>query len=74
MNSQWPIGPLPKPPSEYDAEYMNKLVNAIAATFTRARATGPLEVQTINVSQLPTSSAGLRSGDLWNDSGTVKVV
>ncbi|NMJ86895.1 MAG: hypothetical protein EX285_03500 [Thaumarchaeota archaeon] len=29
---------------------------------------------TLNISDLPTSSAGLVSGDLWNDSGTVKVV
>lgn len=28
----------------------------------------------INFSNLPTSSAGLATGDLWNDSGTVKIV
>ncbi len=28
----------------------------------------------VNMSALPTSSAGLSSGDLWNDSGTVKIV
>jgi len=28
----------------------------------------------INMSNLPTSSAGLSSGDLWNDSGTIKIV
>ena len=29
---------------------------------------------TINMPSLPTSSAGLSSGDLWNDSGTLKIV
>ncbi len=29
---------------------------------------------TINLPNLPTSSAGLSSGDLWNDSGTLKIV
>ena len=29
---------------------------------------------TINFANLPTSAAGLSSGDLWNDSGTVKIV
>jgi hypothetical protein len=29
---------------------------------------------TLNLSALPTSSGGLSSGDLWNDSGTVKIV
>ena len=28
----------------------------------------------LNLASLPTSSAGLSSGDLWNDSGTVKIV
>jgi hypothetical protein len=28
---------------------------------------------TVNMPNLPTSSAGLNSGDLWNDSGTVKI-
>lgn len=28
----------------------------------------------INMAGMPTSSAGLSSGDLWNDSGTVKIV
>ena len=28
---------------------------------------------TINIASLPTSSAGLSAGDLWNDSGTLKV-
>jgi len=29
---------------------------------------------TINFSSLPTSSAGLSAGDIWNDSGTLKIV
>ncbi|MGL4790318.1 MAG: hypothetical protein ACRCW1_02820, partial [Anaerotignaceae bacterium] len=28
----------------------------------------------INMSSLPTSSAGLSAGDLWNDAGTLKIV
>jgi hypothetical protein len=28
----------------------------------------------INMSSLPTSSAGLSTGDLWNDAGTIKIV
>jgi hypothetical protein len=28
----------------------------------------------INMSSLPTSSSGLATGDLWNDSGTIKIV
>ena len=35
---------------------------------------GKLQAETANLANLPTSSAGLSSGDLWNDSGTVKIV
>jgi hypothetical protein len=28
----------------------------------------------LNVKGLPTSSAGLSSGDVWNDGGTLKIV
>jgi len=28
----------------------------------------------INFSSLPTSSAGLSTGDIWNDGGTLKIV
>lgn len=33
-----------------------------------------LKAVTINFTGLPTSSAGLVSGDLWNDAGTIKIV
>lgn len=33
-----------------------------------------LKATTINISDLPTSSAGLAAGDLWNNSGVVNVV
>lgn len=29
---------------------------------------------TINMANLPTAAGGLASGDLWNDSGTIKVI
>jgi len=34
---------------------------------------GKARAQTLNLSSLPTSSAGLSSGDVWNDSGTLKI-
>lgn len=74
MNSQWPITPLPKAPLQYDATYMNQLLKALEDTFRRIQAKGVIEAQRINISELPTATTGLRVGDLWNDSGTVKVV
>ena len=34
---------------------------------------GKLQASTMTLTDLPTSSAGLNTGDLYNDSGTVKV-
>lgn len=33
-----------------------------------------LKDNTLNIANIPTSSAGLSSGDIWNDSGTLKIV
>lgn len=32
-----------------------------------------INVSSINVNSLPTSSVGLSTGDIWNDGGTLKV-
>lgn len=65
---------LPTPPNEYDAVYMRALVRDIDIMFSSMTARGAGSFTTVNISQLPTSAAGLNPGDLWNDAGTVKVV
>jgi hypothetical protein len=35
---------------------------------------GDAVVQRLNIANIPTSSGGLTSGDVWNDSGTLKIV
>ena len=40
----------------------------------QAKGTGIVRITSrINLASLPTSAAGLAAGDLWNDSGTLKV-
>ena len=39
-------------------------------TFTASVTT----VERLNIQNIPTSSAGLNSGDVWSDSGTLKIV
>lgn len=49
----------------------------LATSTTNGAATARLTVKAsgvLNAAGMPTSSAGLASGDLWNDSGTVKIV
>lgn len=48
MNSNWPIGPFPKPPMQYDQSYFNLLVAILESTLQRARSPGPIEVTEIN--------------------------
>ena len=47
----------------------------LAVTASGASVTGGLAVtgSRINLASLPTSASGLAAGDLWNDSGTLKV-
>lgn len=37
-------------------------------------ASGGATISTLNISNIPTSSSGLSSGDVWNDAGTLKIV
>ena len=64
---------LPDPPAEYDPRYMRQLIRELELTLDALRATGRIEGTTANLSRLPTSSAGLAAGELWNDSGDVKI-
>ena len=65
------IGVLPK---NYDPIILGQMFRQLELYLKKIQEPGPVRVSTINVSSLPTSTTGLRSGDLWNDTGTVKVV
>lgn len=71
-NIQTPV--LPVPPVQYDQNWANQLIRNLNAYFTALQNPGPMQGTTITLTDLPTSSAGLASGSLWNDSGTVKIV
>lgn len=62
------------PPKEYDPQLLGQMFRTIELVLKQTVAIGPIHVTTINVSQLPTSATGLRSGDVYNDLGTLKVV
>lgn len=62
------------PPKDYDPQLIGQMFRAVELALKQTVAIGPIHVTTINVSKLPTSSTGLRSGDVYNDLGTLKVV
>lgn len=65
---------LPEPPAEITSIYMQDLVKALELFISQERNPGELRGTKITLTNLPTSSSGLESGSLWNDSGTVKIV
>lgn len=65
---------LPEPTMEYSVTYMQDLLRALEIFIEQERTPGELRGTKITLTDLPTSSANLESGALWNDSGTVKIV
>ena len=71
-----PIKPpvLGNPPSQYDAAYFNDMARKLRIAFEQLNVQGPLQVETLNISNLPTSTVGLKSGDIWVDTGAGNVL
>ena len=78
-------GALPLPPEKYTAEYMNRLIRQLTTIFGQLRNPGQLRgsgdptvnaraPSPLNLANIPTSATGLQSGDVWSDSGTLKIV
>lgn len=65
---------LPFPPTEYEEQYFNAMVRALNVYFQQQLNPGPINGSTLNLSSLPTSSAGLRSGDIWVDTTAANVL
>lgn len=72
MPVQQPV--FPPAPKEYDQQYMQDVLRTLTAYIRLQNAIGPIVASEVMITQLPTSSVGLRVGTLYNDSGTVKVV
>lgn len=52
-----------------DSNYMN-----LGDTIEADLSTGEVTLPKLNIANIPTSAAGLNLGDVWNDSGTLKIV
>ena len=53
---------------------MQEWTNSSNFVMAHIDPSGKIQASAINFSGLPTSSAGLSAGDVWNDSGTLKIV
>jgi len=59
---------------EYSAQYMSDLLRTLEIFISQERTPGEMRGTKITLTDLPTSSSGLETGALFNDSGTVKIV
>jgi hypothetical protein len=60
-------------PEEYSQDYINSVMDELEKFIRTLNTIGSVTAKTVRITDLPTSSAGLPVGTLWNDSGTVKV-
>jgi len=60
-------------PEEYDRAYFDDMVRSLTQLVIQLQNPGELRGTKITLTDLPTSAAGLESGALYNDSGTVKI-
>lgn len=65
---------IPSAPDTYDQDYMNTLVGLVRQLSALVGQRKSLMATTINVSALPTSATGLRSGDLWVDTTAANTI
>ena len=65
---------IPDPPREYDLRVWQSIVNEIDKQIRDLYNPGHVQGTTMNMTALPTSSAGLRSGDVWVDTGAANVL
>lgn len=65
---------IPDPPSTYELRAWQSIVNEIDKLIRDLYNPGHVQGTTMNMTNLPTSSAGLRSGDIWVDTGAANVL
>ena len=73
-SNQVPPPRLPEAPEEYTRVYMEDLIRTLEIFIAQERNPGEMRGTKLTLTDLPTSSAGLETGSLWNDAGTVKIV
>jgi hypothetical protein len=74
--SGFPITPLPFPPTTYDHKYYNEVIRTLNLHFRILQNPGQVTATSLNLTNIPTSSTGLRVGDVWHDTSdnTLKIV
>lgn len=65
---------LPPPPKEYNQLAFASWASQLAQFFRRLNNGGQVTASTLCLTNLPTSAAGLKSGQVWRDSAAGDVI
>lgn len=65
---------IPGAPETYTKAQMDDILRVLRIAFQQVNNPGELRGSTLVLTNLPTSSAGLPAGSVWNDGGILKVV
>lgn len=65
---------IPDPPGAYDLQRWQAILNEIDKQIRDLYNPGHVQGTTMNFTKIPTSAAGLRSGDVWVDAGAGNVL
>lgn len=65
---------LPAPPRGYDVNFMNQLVRALGNYFSLLDSTTPIQVDSIVLTRLPTTGAGLPVGSVYQNGDALLIV
>lgn len=65
---------LPSAPEQYDPAFLDRLIGLLDQHLAQGNARRRILGTNINLSDLPTSATGLRTGDVWNNAGVLNIV
>lgn len=74
MNSNFTIPNFPKLSEKYDEQLLESILFQIIIALEEAKTNGEVRAGTLSITDIPTASTGLRSGDVWSDSGVLTIV
>ena len=65
---------LPMPTTAYDVNFMNQLVRALGNYFSLLDSTTPIQVDSITLTRLPVTGAGLPVGSVYQNGDVLMLV
>jgi hypothetical protein len=65
---------LPMPTTAYDVNFMNQLVRVLGNYFSLLDSTSPIQVDSITLTRLPATGAGLPVGSVYQNGDVLMIV